>query len=80
VATLDEAQRPQHPVRVLVFSRRLTYRQFAADIGYSQRYVESVLNGRTPVTAEFARRSSVHLGMPAEELFAFADDREAVSA
>ncbi len=41
MARLTDSQRLEHPARVLVFARRLSYREIAADIGYSRHYTES---------------------------------------
>ncbi len=67
---ITERTRAEHPIRVLLFARRIPRRQLAEAIGYGERYVENVVNGRMAVTGEFARRCSQHLGMPVEELFA----------
>jgi transcriptional regulator with XRE-family HTH domain len=62
--------RLNHPIRAVLVAGRISYVDHAEEIGYSPAYIEAVCNGRTSVTAEFARRASEALGLPAHELFA----------
>lgn len=57
------------PAKGLLALRRLTVRQAAADTNYCTHYVGQILNRKIPPTAEFARRFSEYLDVPAEELF-----------
>jgi transcriptional regulator with XRE-family HTH domain len=70
-------RRVEHPIRALLFARRISRRQLAEATGYSADYVEQSVSGRIRVSGEFAKRAADYLGVPEEQLFAGADDEVA---
>ena len=61
--------RVEHPIRLILAARRISYTNLAHLCGYSPAYIEAVCNGRTAVTDEFARRASQALDLPPDQLF-----------
>jgi transcriptional regulator with XRE-family HTH domain len=76
---MDVIERAEHPIRPLLYSRRIPYRTVAVACGYSPGWIERVCNGRDPVSQEFAARVSRFLGVPADELFV-QPEQQAVAA
>jgi transcriptional regulator with XRE-family HTH domain len=64
------ATRIDHPIRLLLFERRISHRELAEALGYGVVLVERSVNGRGPVSAAFALRCSEYLQVPVEQLFA----------
>jgi transcriptional regulator with XRE-family HTH domain len=60
----------------VLFSRRITYVQAAKACHYSTSYVDQVLNGRVPASAEFVRRMATFLGLPPDQLFVLDEEAE----
>jgi hypothetical protein len=73
---MSATQRIEHPARVVLYARRISYVETGQATGYSASYIDQVLNGRVPVSPEFARRLSAFLDLPPEELFALEEDVE----
>ena len=63
------AKRIEHPIRVLLYRRRISQRQLAAAIGYAPKTVQAYLSGRYITSPEFARRAAEYLGVPEHKLF-----------
>jgi len=62
-------QRVEHPIRLVLYSRRIRFTEAAAACEYHPAWVEAVINGRVPPSAEFMRRMSAFLDLPVGDLF-----------
>ena len=67
---IEDSNRVEHPIRGIMFTRRITHQQAAEAIGYSAAYFTQVVNGRAIPSSEFRKRVSEYLGVPTHELFA----------
>lgn len=58
-----------HPVRGIMACRRITVRQMARDLGYSESYSHALIQGHWRLTREFVTAVSDYLGEPPSALF-----------